>query len=605
MVPDPISESSVPDPTIGDSNGVASVAEARVPGSTADEWTRRRFAGLVATCIGLGTLLRIEAIGTPWALDDFMQIGMSAGVFWSPRAIWDRYRFVSGDPAETSRLVATGALPWWTEPHLKLAMARPIASVAGALELAVIGPNAAVAHALSLFWCAAAVLAVGLVYRRLLPWRTAVIALPIYVLGRSHDIPVGWVANRAAIFATLFGALAVHGHVRWRESGSRWGLLEAVLCLAASAASAEYGIATFGLLVAYELVLSRRGRMVALLPAIAVGLGYAVAYHALGFGTRGTSLYADPINEPRRFVMTALTNVPLLAGEALWPSPLRGVWKVIGVTAILVAIAALFPVLSSKARRSVAGAMFAGLLASIPLTSAAVPNPRLLEIPDIAFVGALAILFEATAETKGRVRMVAVRFVASAHLFLAPLVAWLEMHFTRTMSNFLTFEATSAPLSPDTEDVILVAAAEVFSLHDPPMARHLAGLSMPRAWWVLSVADCAHRLRRVGTDTLELEVLGDGLFDSSNRAAYEPPKPPLVVGSTVDAGRMQATVLAVGPSGPTRVRFHFAEELDDRRVALLTSGPEGYRRLPVPAVGQSVVLPGVTLPPVVAQSLRY
>jgi hypothetical protein len=68
---------------------------------------------------------------------------------------------------------------------------------------------------------------------------------------------------------------------------------------------------------------------------------------------------------------------------------------------------------------------------------------------------------------------------------------------------------------------------------------------------------------------------------------------------------MQATVLAVGPSGPTRVRFHFAEELDDRRVALLTSGPEGYRRLPVPAVGQSVVLPGVTLPPVVAQSLRY
>ncbi len=569
-------------------------------------WTPRRFRTLVGICIALGTLLRLESLGTPWILDDYMQLGMSSRVFWAERAAWDRYRFISGDPIETRHLMDSGALPWWTEPHLKLVMFRPIASLVGALELWLVGPSPVVSHAVSLLACALVVFAVALVYRRLLPCRTACIALPIYVLGRSHDIPVGWVANRAAIFAALFGALALHGHVRWRESGARSGLAQAVLCLSSSALSAEYGLATFGLFFAYEMFGSRPSRLRALLPAFAVGLCYVAAYRGLGFGTRGTSVYADPTTEPGRFLMTALTNVPLLGAEVLWPSPMRGATMVAGILAVALGISLLVPALSQKARRTVLGATIAGFIACLPLTVAAVPNPRLLEIPNIAFAGALAVLLDETADVTGRVRWFAVRLVTSVQLFLAPVVAWLEMHLTRTTSSYLYEEGAKMPLEGEAnEDAILVAAPEIFSLHDPPMVRHLESKTMPRAWWVLSVADSAHRLERVAADTLELQVLGAGLFDTPNRDAYQPPKPPLAAGSVVDTGRLRVTVLAVGPAGPTRIRFRFPENLDAPNVTLLTAGANGYQRMTPPTIGQSVVLPKATLSPVVAPALRY
>ena len=59
--------------------------------------------------------------------------------------------------------------------------------------------------------------------RELVPRATAACAVLIFVLDPARIVPIGWLANRAALICTLFGILAMYTHLRWREHGLRFG----------------------------------------------------------------------------------------------------------------------------------------------------------------------------------------------------------------------------------------------------------------------------------------------------------------------------------------------------------------------------------------------
>ena len=95
------------------------------------------------------------------------------------------------------------------------------------------------------------VLVLARLYRRFFTAPVAMLATLLFALDETHAFPVGWLANRNALFATIFGVLAIHAHDRWRRDGWRAGAWLGPLAFAAALLSAEFGLCALGYLVAY------------------------------------------------------------------------------------------------------------------------------------------------------------------------------------------------------------------------------------------------------------------------------------------------------------------------------------------------------------------
>lgn len=103
---------------------------------------------------------------------------------------------------------------------------------------------------------------------------------------------------------------------------------------------------------------------------------------------------------------------------------------------------------------------------------------------------------------------------------------------------------------------------------------------MPAAWRVLSWAPAAQRFVRTGSDTLEMEVGGDGIESAM-----------LAPGTVVTLRGMEATVLAAGDLGPSRVRIRLDRPLDVPSLTLLAWSDGRLRRVEPPPVGGVIFVP--------------
>ena len=75
----------------------------------------------------------------------------------------------------------------------------------------------------------------------------------LWAIDDAHGTPVGFLANRSTILATLFGVLTLLAHDRLRRDGWRMGIVIGPLLLVLSLLSKEAGIATVGYLAAYSI----------------------------------------------------------------------------------------------------------------------------------------------------------------------------------------------------------------------------------------------------------------------------------------------------------------------------------------------------------------
>src|SRR5690606_24868455 len=108
----------------------------------------------------------------------------------------------------------------------------------------------------------------------------------LYALDDVHGPTVGWIANRQAVIAAVFGLLAVLLHHRARAAphGDRRARALAVVAFAAGLAAGESGLGALAYLVAHALCLDpapRRARVTALAPYALVAAAWAALYVAL------------------------------------------------------------------------------------------------------------------------------------------------------------------------------------------------------------------------------------------------------------------------------------------------------------------------------------
>lgn len=576
----------------------------------------RRYVALAALAIVVGVGLQLPTLGSGLAADDYLQRAMLDGTYPVTRGALDLYAFVS-DERDLEIMTASGALPWWSDPELRLSALRPLASLLCVFDHRVLGGNPLFSHAHSLAWMALAIVGFALIARRLLPTRTAALSVFVFAIDPMFLLPVGWLANRTALVSTALGLLALHAHLRHREDGWRPGAALSVLGFSLALAAGEYALSVLAYLLVYEIFAapgSRARRAIGALHGLLPAAVYLVAHIGLGYGAKGSAIYVDPIETPAKFALALFMRVPSMLASELSGFPPDGLHAAafalggagwLGLYAALGALAWLatgsIRRLPGRSPRLVGSFAIGAVLSTLPLAGT-LPSVRLLVVPAIGGSLVVAALFRdawlGLAARRGIARVWLRAFatlpLAAIHLAVAPIaslggaIGWYHLH-AGIRRMYLNAQIDDRAVAGQT--LVLLNAVETTSVTLPPFVRAAHGRPVPKAWRVLSITHHDQRLTRVAPDTLELDVDGSGMLENPVSQLYRGLEHPLVPGHRVSLPGLSVEVLQAGTWGPKRVRYRFDRSLDDPSIVVLIQKDDAIRRFTVPPVGGESTIP--------------
>jgi hypothetical protein len=571
--------------------------------------------------LAVGVAVTLCAMAMPWMLDDWLQIMAAEAWLGSdlPRAAWaERWVDPLGLPngfymmpaAEVTQSLADGVFPWWTDPELQITFWRPLSSLLQVADSALFGRSAVMAHAHSGLWYLALIGAVVTLLKRLLPdpWVVLVAAL-LFAVDEAHWMPLGWLANRNALVAGAFGLWGVVAHLRWRE-GWRWGLPLSLLGLGISLLAGEAGVGCFGILAGVHVVHDRAPwgkRLAALLPAVAVGCVWALAYRGLGFGSHNSGMYLDPGAEPLAFLAVAPRRLLMLTASALGGVPadlglagpqLQWTQAAIGLV-LLIAAGAVVRAQGPEMRRGLAALCAGAGLAAVPIL-ATFPLDRLTLLPGIAghAVVAVALVGGLGLVRSGR----SVGWLAAPLLLphaVVPCLAWPVLPAVlRSMDAEAARVTADLHFGDDEHGLVLDSSDPMLAVY---AGYYLSATSehAPASWGCASLAYADHTVTRTAADTLVLRrepgTFGPALspfwslFRHRDRA--------LQPGDQVDLAHHSVRVLEVDDGGPNVLELVFDHPVGDGPVHVYTWDGDNLVPLPELAVGETLDLPhhgGVT-----------
>lgn len=584
---------------------------------------RRRVAGWAVLVAALASL---PSLFVGFSSDDLSHRLMLEGRVPGYAGGWLGLYDFTPPSAPASLLIEQGLFPWFTNPELALRFFRPLSSLTLALDHALFGRNALLAHLHSVLWVMALAGVAGRLYQRWFGASAALMASIIFALSGTHAIPVSWLASRHSLVAATFGALSLWAWVRYREDQLGTGLALALSALVASLSSSESGLVTVVLLASYEVGTRglRRGIRGAALP-LAVGFAYLALYAALEYGTRGSSFYVSPFASPLDYLTRALSGVPGLAAELLVgvPSiaagmggrPAELLFAAIGASAVVGAfflLRALAPLLGAGSGRVLAWLSLGSLVGLAALVGAPISG-RVLPLPLLAASavagnavwgawgmarGTLRPLLGSEESHPGRGRAggrqrwwAAFIVVALFQLVLSPMVrlglpfelmkaSQAQQRIAKDADVGTCTDGGSVYLVNGSDPTLTLYAAAALLFYTPEKA----GAERLR---VLSMAPQPQRLSRVAPGVLELETLGARQSHAFEQL-FRDVEHPLREGESIDLGELAVHVEATSGGLFTRARFNFDGDLERLRSCLIVWTGGKLESIPVPALGRAV-----------------
>lgn len=510
------------------------------------------------------------------------------------------------------------ALPWWASPDLKLSLFRPLAGLTHYLDYQLWPDSPWLMHLHSVVWYGAAVLAVGMLFRRLMGagWIAGLAAL-IYGVSYTHAVPVMFIANRNALVGVTFSAVALMLHHAWRVTGNTRTALAASVALLLALFGNEGAVATLGYVLAYAWLIDRaplRSRVVSLVPAIVVTALWRVVYSSLGHGASGSEAYIDPIASPLRFIEAAMVRGPILL-NGLWLLPPADFWAAVPwlqrrwAAGAAIALAGLAAVLWPLLRRDRSSRFWAlGMLLSIVPACATFPMNRLLMHAGLGFAALLAQLIALAtsadcAATTTVVRRLTTRITVDVLIALHVILTWLWLPgmIQIIAGSFRASTQGVEQLSqrPDLAGKIVVLVDDVLGSGAYfPAFRELSGRPPTAQFLVLSPAierNAPLVMTRESDRTLVVE----------HQARYpwfleRDDRHPFSAGDRVQHGSVRVEVRSVKAGKPVVVAFHFDRALDDPSIAwfgrfeprfLLFPRAGHYPEWTPPSEGRTVLAP--------------
>jgi hypothetical protein len=556
-------------------------------------------------------VLALPALWAGWILDDYLHRSIMREDsrfrdLIGPPA--EMFRFFRGDPVRTGEAMDVGIYPWWTDPTLKAEFLQAMTVLTHRLDYALWPDSPALMHAQSLFWLAAAVFAVAVLYRRMLgaTWVAAAAAL-LYAVDDARGATVGFIANRNVLIAATFGVSALYSHDRYRRGGSRLAALVAPLLLAAALFSKEEGIGTWAYLAAYGLIVDPRGRWrgcLALLPYALVVVVWRSLRASWGYGVHNMGLYVDPLTDPGPFLAAVVERAPIIflgqwcpvPGETavVLRPPLLSLfwWAAVVLAAVIFCAVAPLLVRDRLARFWAAGMIFA----TIPVC-ATFPMDRLLTFVGIGAFGLLAQFWEfvfdrSRGAPQSRWWRIPARalawYLVVVQAILAPLA--FPVRAANPVGPRWVHERllVRTPLGPSIGEKTLV----IVSAPSPIQASYiiflqlLSGAPVPQHTRVLAPAVPAVTIRRVDKHTLEIRPKR-GYLNLALDRVFRNERRPMAQGQEVKLTGMTARVTAVTADGrPAVANFRFDEPLESSSFVWLCYRGRGYEPFVPPPIGE-------------------
>ncbi len=564
----------------------------------------------------LAMLLVLPSLWTGFQLDDYFQryflLG-NTGVDGRNVSASDLFDFLDGDPGKMSALRDAGLVPWWTFDRLKISFWRPLTGYTHVFDYTLWPGQPVLMHGQNLLWFGALVWIAALLYRRFGRTGSAVLAAGLaaflFAVDESHGLPAGWLANRNALVAGVFGMLALLAMVkthtdRWRPG---WYLGPAALAAGLLAGESTLGVTAY--LFSYALFFVEGGfweKTRSLFPYALVSLAWMALYHGLGYGVFGSGFYVDPISEPAGFLRAVAVKFPILLLDQ-WTLPVSSLFVFLDTVpkiffwCVAVALLAGIGIVLSPLLRGDRTARFwtVGMLLSIPVICTTVPHGRLLIFTGLGGAGVLGLWLggmwdrEWWTESYG-IRVKFFRGTAYVlvlfHMVAAPVLLPLNSLSGVSTARFVQDPAERMLLPAGIEDrtLVLVNPPLFFFAQQIPPVRFLNGQSVPGTLRMLAPGDQQVRLTRLDEKSLKISTT-DGWITSPFDDVFRGPDDPMSAGDTIRLKGMSVEILRTTPDGrPAEAIFLFHHPLESGEFYWMKWEADGYVPFELPSPGSTI-----------------
>ena len=576
--------------------------------------TNRRFPFIAAA---LAILFTLPSLKAGWLVDDYhhkLLMSDYEGVVKFLESPLDMFNFLDGDPENARPRIDYGILPWWTYDKIKGSFLKPLASISHWFDYLVWPDNPLLMHLHSVVLYGVLGMVVAFLYRRFATfgWAAGLAAI-LYVVDDARGTTVGWLANRNAILAALFGVLTVIFYDRYRREGWRAGILLGPVFLVLSLLSAEAGIATCAYLGAYALCIDSdrlARRFTALIPYVAVVIVWRVLWTHLGYGVAHIGCYTDPLGEPLRYITKVIQNGPLLLQGAVAAPPadlslilssemLNIVWRGAIVFLVLSALV-LIPLLK---RNQTAQFWAIGMLLSVLPICAAFPSDRLLSFVSIGAMGLIAefiafVFTKANEQPRQLIWRVPATLLAVLllfiHLVLSPPMLILRTARPMGPRGFIgNLKYVSFDESIEGQDLVVVNPPSTFLAMSCLPAWASEGKPLPAHMRILASSQFRPvEVHRIDERTITVRPR-DGYLVTIFDKLFRDDQNLLSVGDKIELTGMMVEVTELTEGGlPAEAAFTFSVGLEDDSLRWLRYEKGRYVPFHPPAIGQSVELPG-------------
>lgn len=576
--------------------------------------THRRFPFIAAV---LAILFTLPSLKAGWLVDDYhhkLLMSDYDGVIKFIQSPLDMFNFLDGDPERAAKGIDYGILPWWTYDKIKGAFLRPLASITHWLDYIIWPDSPLLMHAHSIVWYGVLAMAVAFLFRRFasVGWAAGIAAI-LYVVDDARGTTVGWLANRNAILAALFGVLTVIVYDRWRLQGWRVGMVLGPMLLGLSLLSAEAGIATCAYLGAYALCIDRdrfAKRFIALIPYVAVVIVWRILWTYLGYGVAHIGCYTDPLSEPLHYITKIIKNGPLLLQGAVAVPPAdvslilsSDMWKIVWRGALVFLVLSALVLIPLFKQNRAARFWAVGMLLSVLPICAAFASDRLLSFVSIGAMGLIAE-FVAFVFTKadGLRRQLFWRVPATGlavllifiHFVIAPPMLILRVARPMGPEGFIgSLQYVPFDESIEDQDLVVVNPPSTFLALTCLPAWASEGKPLPRHMRILASSQFGPvEVCRIDEKTITVRPRGGYLVTILDKL-FRSDQHRFSAGDRIELTGMNVEVTELTEKGlPAEAAFTFSVDLEDESLRWLHYKEGKYAPFIPPAVGQSVELPG-------------